>query len=312
MLVSHTFLASSSTFCEISARCFTTWKPGNRYRDLMDLVLGTAQLTRPYGALANWRVPSGVSDTQDLVLSAEKWDFRGIDTAPAYGDAEASIGAAGTSLPIHTKFDPDLSEVESVRESLLRLRRKSIDIAYFHRPMASRQAIRMVPKIRNSLSRELVHKLGASIYDLRELPFLLDCEHITAIQCPFSVFDRRFSRELLADFVARGGQVYVRSVFLQGLLLVGSERVPEGHKELAPFLETFWEACREWEVSPVSAAIQFAHQSLPFAGLIVGTSRVEELEQIARASKVKVDRGFMDTLNEMKLPARHVVDPRQW
>ena len=253
-----------------------------------------------------------MSATHDLILSAEKFGFRGIDTAPVYGDAESSIGAAGTSLPIHTKFDPGLSEAESVRESLLRLRRQSIDIAYFHRPMDSRPAIRMVAKIRKSLSRELVRKLGASIYDLRELPFLLDCEHITAIQCPFSVFDRRFSRELLADFVARGGQVYVRSVFLQGLLLAGSEGVPEGHRELAPFLETFWEACSEWEVSPVSAAVQFAHQSLPFAGLIVGTSRIVELEQIVRASEEEVYSGFMDTLNEMKLPSRHLVDPRQW
>lgn len=278
----------------------------------MKLILGTAQLTRPYGIFADSHVRESEPETQSLIKSAQDVGFKGIDTAPVYGDAERSIGLAGTSLPLHTKLDPALEEEDSLRRSLQLLRRDSLEVLYFHKPLMSQDFAQRVPELRKRLSLEAVTHLGVSVYEREECLMAIDCEAVTAVQVPFNVFDRRFSPDLFRDFIARGGQVFVRSIFLQGLLLSSPNKIPPALCNLTPYLRSFWEACRIAEVSPLSAAIQFTHESMPFGSLIVGTRSVVELKEIAEASRAGISLEFREVLAGLAQPAWDMVDPRKW
>lgn len=278
----------------------------------MDLVLGTAQLTRPYGIFVDSRGPELAPATESLIKTAQEVGFRGIDTAPVYGDAERSIGLAETALSLHTKFDPSLDEEDSLRRSLHRLRRDSLEVVYFHKPLTSQDLAKRVPELRKRLSLEVVTHLGVSVYELEECLMAIDCEAVTAVQVPTNVFDRRFSPDLFRDFIARGGRVFVRSIFLQGLLLSAPDRIPPALGKLTPYLRSFWEACRIAEVSPLSAAMWFTHESLPFGSLIVGTRSVVELKEIADASRAGISLEFREVLADLAQPPWDMVDPRKW
>jgi aryl-alcohol dehydrogenase-like predicted oxidoreductase len=278
----------------------------------VEIVLGTAQLTRPYGVLSAEGSESGTDDSQSVLRLAEAHAVRAIDTAPVYGGAELAIGMSGTTLPIHTKLDPLLSDVESISESLARLERNTLEVVYSHRSLSVRDIQARVPDLRNRIGQDIVEHLGVSVYEPTELIAIVDCEAITALQCPFNVFDRRFNRELLSDFVGRGGKVFIRSVFLQGLLLAPSEKIPKALGVLEPFLQIFRSACLEWGYGPVEAALHFVHHELPFASLVIGTRSVVELNEIMEASNSVVGKDFIQFLQEVTSPPWDMVDPRQW
>ena len=278
----------------------------------MEVVLGTAQLTREYGITSRQNLTTKESSPRELLKSAEELGCIAIDTAPVYGAAEFEIGEAGTKLPLHSKLDPAVPAGESIRNSLKNLQRDYLDILYYHQGLTSSEVDTMDTEVRLSLDSGAVRRLGVSVYELAELRPLESARSITAIQAPFSVLDRRFTSDLFAGFVGRGGKVYIRSLFLQGLLLSRTQSVPPSVNSLTPFLREFWRICDEWEVDPIDGAMQFVHRELPFAGFVVGARNVEELTRIMRAREVRIDEGYFRALKEMDLPPWDTVDPRKW
>ena len=278
----------------------------------MEVVLGTAQLTREYGITSRQNPAPKESSPRELLKSAEELGCIAIDTAPVYGAAEFEIGEAGTKLPLHSKLDPAVPAGESIRNSLKNLQRDYLDILYYHQGLTSSEVDTIDTEVRLSLDSGAVRRLGVSVYELAELGPLESARSITAIQAPFSVLDRRFTSDLFAGFVGRGGKVYIRSLFLQGLLLSRTQSVPPSVNSLTPFLREFWRICDEWEVDPIDGAMQFVHRELPFAGFVVGARNVEELTRIMRAREVRIDEGYFRALKEMDLPPWDTVDPRKW
>ena len=278
----------------------------------MKIVLGTAQLTRAYGITACDDSRSLERRPRQVLECAEQLGCVGIDTSPVYGSAEREIGEAGTRLSLHTKLDSSLTLVDSVKNSLRRLRREHLDIVYFHHRLETPEVGRIDSKVRQVLDSQVVGNLGISVYELSELSALKLSDLITVVQAPFSVLDRRFSEDVFGEFVQSGGQVFVRSIFLQGLLLSRSQRVPLHLDALVPYLSNFWRICVDWDVDPIDGAMQFVFRKLPFAGLVVGARSVGELHRIMKAREAVIAEGYFLALDEMNLPSWDTVDPRKW
>lgn len=278
----------------------------------MKIVLGTAQLTRAYGITARESAGASGGGPRHTLKSAEELGCFAIDTAPVYGSAEREIGRAGTRLPLHTKLDPSVTLRDSVENSLRKLKRDHLDIVYFHHRLEPPDIAKIDSKIRPALDSEVVKNWGISVYDLSELSSLELSGSISVVQAPFNVLDRRFSEDVFAEFVGGGGQVFVRSIFLQGLLLFRSHELPPNLESLTPFLAEFWKICDDWSVNPIDGALQFASRKLPFAGFVVGTKSVDELTRIMRAPEARIAEGYFRALDEMNLPPWDTVDPRKW
>ncbi len=278
----------------------------------MKIVLGTAQLTRAYGITAREDSRASQRRPRQVLKSAEELGCVAIDTSPVYGSAERKIGEAGTSLALHTKLDSSVTVGESVNNSLRRLRRDHLDIVYFHHRLELPEFGRIDSKVRQVLDSQVVGNLGISVYEPSELIALELSGSITVVQAPFSVLDRRFSEGVFREFVQSGGQVFVRSIFLQGLLLSRSQQVPPHLDTLVPYLSNFWRICIDWDVDPIDGAMQFVFRKLPFAGLVVGARGVDELHRIMKAREAVIAEGFFLALDEMNLPSWDTVDPRKW
>jgi aryl-alcohol dehydrogenase-like predicted oxidoreductase len=278
----------------------------------MEIILGTAQLNRPYGVLDSFREVSATPRPLELLAFAEHSEISGFDTAPVYGDSEILLGLSGVAKPIYTKLDPNISVDESIERSKTRLSLESLQCLYLHEELVagSRQE-----KIFSELSGHLggdVKEVGVSIYSLREYEFALEIPEVTLIQVPYGVLDRRFSEGTLERAAEKGKRVLARSVLLQGLLTVSDDAELKNFPALAPFVSGFREVARAHNISPLTAAMSFAAENRGLSGMIIGARNVEALRAILQAAKYQISGSLISDLGSLALPASGMTDPRKW
>lgn len=199
-------------------------------------VLGAVQLGVTYGAANQTGQPDAVGAARILAVAAES-GVTHVDTARAYGESEARIGASlahGLSerLGVITKVRPlddlpvDASPAAardavsaSVQESLRLLRSGSVAALLVHRWADWKRG-----SVANALVAQrdsgLATVIGASIATPQDAVEALADERIGYLQLPFNLLDRRWNQPRLREAFAARPEVVctVRSVFLQGLL----------------------------------------------------------------------------------------------
>jgi aryl-alcohol dehydrogenase-like predicted oxidoreductase len=299
-------------------------EPGGADAGASRLVLGTAQLGQRYG-IANQRgQPSHMETTAifDLAVGAGVLAF---DTAAGYGDAELRIGGyLRTHGPEHrarvvTKLGAeDLCDELSLRAALDRSRARlgvvpagvllhdpSL-LAHWRGPLGS--------WLRACRAEGKMDALGVSVYRPEQFAAALALSGLELVQAPFSVFDRRLEQTGLLEEARRSGvRVMLRSVFLQGLLLLEPGRCPPSLAFAAPLLRHWHDLCARFEVAPVVAALRFALQRDAFTMIVVGCeSRLQLRELLAAAKAPPLSRGFLAELEELATSDTELIDPTRW
>jgi len=276
----------------------------------VDLILGTAQLTRPYGILQAGAAVSG--SPQEVLYAARDFGFVGVDTAPIYGEAEKVIGEAQTGLEIHTKIDPAVDGVTSIVQSRERLGVARLGVVYQHEVFdGSRHQLDTLERIRDE-SSGFVDSLGVSIYTRRELEMAVDAEVVRAIQLPLNVATSDFTESDFREAQSAGKRIYARSIFLQGVLTAAPEHLPPAVVGLQGFVREFHLLAEKWEMSPVQAAIAFVKSQEGLRGIVVGANTTDSVIEIARAFCRPSDSRFIDECREMRRPFSTATDPRNW
>lgn len=259
------------------------------------VALGTVQFGLPYG-VAN---PSGqVSPTEakDMLRYASASGVDTLDTAISYGDSETRLGQLGVDdFRIVTKIPPLPADCVDVgawvkRQARLSLRRLNVRSLYgllLHRPddLLGSQGATVYRSLCELREQGLVRKIGISVYSLADLSTIVARFRIDLIQAPFNLVDRRLHatgwlRRLKSD----GIEVHVRSVFLQGLLLMPQRELPPQFAKWNGLFGKWYAWLAASEVSPIHACLAFA---LAFEGIdrvIVGADNLRQLEEIISAS----------------------------
>lgn len=278
----------------------------------MHLILGTAGLSRSYGVLDRRLDAADSGRWNEALRKLGDAGFSAVDTAPIYGTAELTIGEAKPLLSIHTKLRPDSEPVESVRHSLARLGREKVEILYFHERFLGDKSQALAISKLNEFRGLYFEELGVSIYDEPEFESALHNPDINVIQVPFSVLDRRFDDQKVAAARSAGKVVIARSVFLQGMLVSGLERLPHKLGVLRPSIDQFIRICEVWNTSPLAAAMAFVKSRQDLHGMIVGAREPWEIPGLARGFKTVVERGLLEDLRSLVFPSWPATDPRTW
>jgi len=278
-----------------------------------ELILGTAQLTTGYGITRGEASITTRSSAAAFLRRAQEIGITSLDTAPAYGDAEATIGKCGTHFEIHTKLQHGVDEVVSLTESLARLRVDEVDILYVH-DMSAFQADPQ--RVSAGLRRCLDHgarRLGVSVYTPAQLRAATEQPSRSAVQFPLNILDRRFLGAPIGSARAAGFRCIARSALLQGVLLADAERLDHRVQHLAPAVKEFQQASATLHISPVVAAFAWvAHQS-GIDGVVVGAGDQNELDELNDSwhLAVALDPAIVAELNN-RVTTADGVDPRDW
>ena len=128
--------------------------------------------------------------------------------------------------------------------------------------------------------------LGASVYEASEVEAFLDYDWLSAIQIPMNILDCRISQSgLLEELHKKGVTVFVRSVFLQGLLCM--EQVPERYDFLASYVGEFRDIAKSEGMTLRELAVSYIRDLPGVSSLVLGCERKEQVKENAELVDAK-------------------------
>jgi aryl-alcohol dehydrogenase-like predicted oxidoreductase len=289
------------------------------------LVLGTAQLGMPYG-IANRTGQPDFEMAVSIIKAAWEYGIREFDTAQAYGESEVVLGRAFLSLGISnevniiTKLDPKLEPQEeqkirrAVERSLERLQVPCLYGIMLHREEWLDNFKHGLEKTLQSLVFDgAIQHVGVSLYTPAMALRALELDILEMIQVPANILDRRFADAgvfKLAD--EKRKQVYIRSVFLQGLLLMQPEDLPPRMAFAKPTLNKIDKLCAQYKYTRQEMALRYIKEKYPQAKIIIGAETPIQLEEdldIWRSDLLTDELIKMDTWSSVD---EIIINPSLW
>ena len=286
---------------------------------MVNLILGTATFGTGYG-VANGGKTLEKETVREIVVTAQELGINEFDTAPSYGTAEIQLGdfLNHSSQPkISSKISKENANsvklmLASVKETLLRARVKKLENLYLHDPdaLSGAHSSETIAGLKEIIELGLVNRVGVSVYSLQALLRAKKlCPGLTVFQVPENICDRRllYSTELV-ELKNEGNQFIIRSIFLQGLLLMPSTEIPTKLSEASSAVLQLRTLADSNNALPLDVCLAYA-QTIPWAsGVIVGAADSSQLRQ-AFESKVKLPTNWESIIDVLPL---NVLDPRQW
>jgi aryl-alcohol dehydrogenase-like predicted oxidoreductase len=203
------------------------------------LAIGTAQFGQHYG-IANKAGQIDITRADQILKYAGKAGIDTLDTAIVYGDSEDILGKIGVSdwnivskipaVPIDTR-DTQGWIIDNVQSSLKRLNIEKYKCLMLHSPkqLSGSQGNEIFKALSLLKYDGLCDQIGISIYHPYELDEYLQYYRFDLVQAPFNIVDRRlFTSGWLHRLVSEDIEIHVRSIFLQGLLLMNPTLFPDG------------------------------------------------------------------------------------
>ena len=255
------------------------------------LVLGTVQFGMPYG-IANRAGQVSRVEAAAILDHAGRRGIDTLDTAIAYGESEQRLGEIGveqwqviSKLPAIPELCPDVMAwvQESVLGSLQRLRIPRLRALLLHRPhqLLGPQGSALHKALVEVKRKGMVEKVGISIYDPDELGAIWPNYQFDLVQAPFNVIDRRLAVSGWLERLRQAGtEIHIRSVFLQGLLLMEAAKRPAEFNRWRPL----WEQWHRWldnqALTPLQACLGFALARTEIDRVVVGVESLTQLQEI--------------------------------
>jgi aryl-alcohol dehydrogenase-like predicted oxidoreductase len=285
----------------------------------LKLALGTAQFGLSYG-VANQNGQVDLEAGRKIVRMAAARGIDTIDTAIAYGESEQRLGDIGvnnfkviTKLPAIPLDCGDISAwvFQNATASLNRMGLSKLDGVLLHQPsqLLEKRGQEIYDALLQVQSAGLVNKIGVSIYEPKELADLMSRFSIDIVQAPFSILDQRLRTSGWLDKLAQlNVELHVRSIFLQGLLLMNKTNRPQKFDRW----NTFW---IQWHTylltsgySALRACLAFVLSEKKIHRIVVGFESLTQLEECLRATNEDLTSSVpIPTCDDVEL-----ADPRGW
>lgn len=287
--------------------------------------LGTVQLGMSYG-LGEAREKMSEEKAFSILDTAMENGVDNLDTANNYGDSEAVIGRwlgtrkrAGKSLPwIVTKIGPlKHGSFDILRDDVMRqvegcqknLGVDTIDCLMLHNFEDYGDDRDAMHKIFDELKSQNAYKYSAiSAYSRHDYGVIAE-SGFDAVQVPLNVFDwsqiENGGHQKLAD---AGMMVFVRSVFLQGLVFHTPENLDPRMEFCKAPLSRYLELCKEFGLAPDVLALSYV---LSVPGVTTAVMGCDNADQVAANCKL-FDKTVQLTKEQLALlrDAFSGIDPR--
>lgn len=257
----------------------------------MKLAIGTAQFGLRYG-VANTGGQVCLDEASRILQLARERGLDTLDTASAYGNSEDVLGEIGvvdwrviSKIPALPADVPDVYGwvLSQVQNSLDRTKLKLLDAVMLHKPsdMLGSNQRGYLSAFETIKAKGFAKAVGYSVYSPEELPEFCEILWPDIVQVPFNVFDRRIKQSGWLDRLnQQGTRVHVRSVFLQGLLLMPEHARPSWFSRWNQLLSRWDQLCVDSGASPAAVALNFALDEPGIERVVVGVESTKQLAQL--------------------------------
>ena len=250
------------------------------------LGLGTVQFGQAYG-VSNRRGQVSLDEAAAILARAAQASVGVLDTAANYGQAESVLATLDTRpFRIVTKTVSGRSGVETVvaRARASKAALSQADTLLVH-AAADLDDPALWPALQKLKQDGVFARIGISAYVADNPARLAERFQPDTMQLPFSLLDQRLLRDgTLTRLAAQGVEVHARSLFLQGLLLMAPDALPDHLKSAAPHLTSLRARLAEAGTTPLAAALGFALSQPEIAVALVGVTGLDEFNAILAAA----------------------------
>jgi aryl-alcohol dehydrogenase-like predicted oxidoreductase len=290
-----------------------------------NLVLGTAQLGMIYGIANKTGQPDQKTATEIIAIAWEE-GLREFDTAQSYGVSENILGkalfeiGASSTARIISKFDPQLDHLnasilsDSMDRSLERIGIPSLYGMMLHREEMISLWNKGLSVILNDLvgSGRVAH-IGVAVYSPEYAIQALMMDGIDMVQIPANLLDRRFENAGVYELAERmGKKLFIRSIFLQGLLLMRKEDIPGKMSFAKPVVEKIDKLSRDFGLSRQEMAMGYIKTQMPKAHIMFGAETAAQTRENIKVWQKefpelfcrKIRAAFIDESEQLLNPAR--------
>ena len=247
------------------------------------LVLGTVQLGMPYGIANKSGQPNHTTATE-IIRKAWESGIREFDTGQGYGESETVLGKVFAVLGIAqkvlviSKFDPQLNHLDAkalstaLDQSLQRLGILSLYGMMLHREQFLLDWDQGLGNIlRNCVQTSRVQHIGISVYSPEKAIQALNTKGIDFVQLPTNILDRRFEKAKVFELARKKQKrIYIRSVFLQGLLLMEPTEISEKMTHVKPIVERIKILSKDLGLTPQELALGYLKLEMPDSQIVFG------------------------------------------
>ena len=293
-------------------------KPPSRF------TLGSVQFGLEYG-VANRHGRPTYPTVREIIGEACQGGVDVIDTAPYYGESEEWIGRALDDLRMRdrvrvmTKVEvlpPDLSRQDAARRieasvtlSLRRMGLERLPVCLFHRE----DNIQYADELLALTARGLIEAAGVSLVHPEFGWKTLKIPEFKVFQIATNVLDRRYTHSGLTEAAKTAGvAVFVRSVYLQGLLLMDDAATPPFLRGVIPSRQKVREVASRFGL-PMSELLMRAILSrTDVSSIVVGVETTAQIrENLAHFAKGPLPGEVVSALAALRpdLPEFIVVPP---
>lgn len=285
----------------------------------MKLALGTVQFGLDYG-IANKHGQVPYDEAASILSKARDVGLDMLDTAMGYGNSEQRLGELNVEdWNVVSKMStiPDgCSNIikwvnESVSDSLGRLNVKSLYALLLHRPqqLLEKDGVKLFNALQKVKKSGLVKNIGISIYEPVELDNICSRFDIDIVQAPFNIFDDRLINSgWMKRLKELNIELHVRSVFLQGLLLMKPSERPEKFNRWNLHWNDYDAWLKENKLEPIQACLRYALSFNEIDKVIVGVDTLSQLEEVIAASNGMIP----NATNRLRSDDVDLINPARW
>lgn len=283
------------------------------------MILGTAQFGFEYG-ISNVHGKPSLNNVKDILNFSLDNQISKLDTAFAYGDSERIIGESGISkkFDIISKIPSNLNQLKVDNKNIVNdlffksIQNLKVEKLYAYLLHSIDELALMGDVLWNSMldlkNSGYVDKIGYSVYSPSQLDLSYEKYKPDVIQIPMNVLDREFERtgwleKLKSDKV----EIHVRSVFLQGLLLMS-------YQDQFTKFPNHMEIWKDWhnylennQITPLQACLGFINGKNLVDEIVLGVNTTEELMEIVNFKDYSVQRQFSTSSTDENL-----IYPSKW
>jgi len=285
---------------------------------MSEMVLGTAQFGMDYG-INNKRGKIPEKEAFEMLRYAQNHGIAVLDTAPAYGNSEEIIGRfigkTGSDIGVISKSTaPNPEEVErQFAGSLKQLRLSRLYGYLVHSFQHYIDDGRIWDALTGIRSSGRVRKIGFSLYYPSELDILIKRNvPFDMVQVPYSIMDQRFS-DYFPALKARGVEIHVRSVFLQGLLLKDASTLKGRFAAIRDKIAGLSNLALRCGVGIETLCLSFAALNAHVDKIVVGADSLEHLKKnIENMNTRDSAKSVYDELFSFRVNEEDIVVPSCW
>ena len=158
-----------------------------------------------------------------------------------------------------------------------------------------------------------IEKIGLSLYYPSELEYIIENEiDADIIQVPYNIFDRRFE-QYFPVLKKMGTEIFVRSVFLQGLVFKDPSELDDYFEKISGKLVNLHSLAAELDIPIAALCLNFAVLNEFVDEVIIGVDSEQNFREIVSSSvyRTRVENA-LQTLYLLQEDDENMILPMNW